>query len=518
MMNTTVRTAAAMFLSLSVMESAARVTLPQIYTDNMVVQQKGEVPFHGTSTPGAVVSISAGWLKRPVNVNAGHDGRWKAVLPTPKGGRKGFDVTFTDTADGSVTPLHNVAVGEVWLCSGQSNMEMPLAGWGKVMNYEEEVARAVYPQIRLLQVKRHTDMVPREDTEVTGGGWRICSPQSVEEFSSIAYFFARRLWQELEVPVGVIDCTWGGSPIEAWLSYGTLAEAKGFKGVVKDFKGDDLADGAIREHYRELLERHKRGECPVATVDSAAYAHKIGFPGTIDGHTFYPAELHNAMLMPLTGLAIKGVLWYQGENNGDRAFQYGCLFPRLINDWRALWGNRNMPFYFVQLANWRERKDVQPHSEWAYLRESQQKALHIPGTGMAVAVDLGDAEDIHPKNKQEVARRLALMALGRDYGKKVRWEAPHYKDYSIEGDTMYLTFDAPARDFVHVEKPEGFTVAGTEGVFHKADARWIGDRLAVSAPQVKVPVAVRYAWADNPKVSLYGKEGLPVAPFRTDNW
>lgn len=517
-MNTTLKIAVATFLSMSVMESAANVILPQIYTDNMVVQQKGGAPFHGTSSPDAVVRIVAGWLKQPVEVNADPDGRWNVVLPTPKGGKKGFEVTFIDTADEAVVTLHNVAVGEVWLCSGQSNMEMPLAGWGKVMNYEQEIAGAVYPQIRLLQVKRRTDMVPQDDTEVTGGGWQVCSPQSVEEFSSIAYFFARRLWQELDVPVGVIDCTWGGSPIEAWLGYATLSEAKGFKGVVEDFKGEGLADGAIRAHYKALLERHDCGENPVAMVDSAAYAHKDGFPGTIDGHTFYPAELHNAMLRPLSRLGIKGVLWYQGENNGDRAAQYDCLFPRLINDWRELWGNWDMPFYFVQLANWRERKDVQPHSDWAYLRESQQKALHIPNTAMAVAVDLGEADDIHPKNKQEVARRLALIALGRDYGKKIEWEAPHYEDYVVEGDTMYLTFDAPVRDFMPKERLEGFIVAGTEGVFYKADARWDGDRLAVSSPYVKVPVAVRYAWADNPQVSLYGKNGLPVAPFRTDNW
>ncbi len=517
MMNTTVKTAVAAFLSLSVMESAAKVTLPQIYTDNMVVQQKWKAPFHGTASPDAVVRIGAGWLKDPVSVNAGPDGRWDVVLPTPKGGKGGFEVTFTDTADGSEVTLHNVTVGEVWLCSGQSNMEMPVAGWGKVLNYEQEIAGAVYPHIRLLQVKRHTDMVPQENTEVTGGGWQVCSPQSVEEFSSIAYFFARHLWKELDVPVGVIDCTWGGSPIESWLSYTTLAEAKGFKGVVEDFKGECLADGAIRAHYKELLERHGRSErCGYGK--QRCLCHNDGFPGTIDGHTFYPAELHNAMLRPLARLGIKGVLWYQGENNADRAYQYGFLFPRLINDWRELWDNKNMPFYFVQLANWRKRKEVQPHSDWAYLRESQQKALHMPNTAMAVAVDVGDADDIHPKNKQEVARRLALIALSRDYGKKTDWKAPHYEDYHIEGDTMYLTFDAPAGDFMQKEKYDGFIVAGTEGVFHKAYARWDGDRLAVSAPQVKVPVAVRYAWADNPQVSLFGKSGLPVAPFRTDNW
>ena len=503
---------------LAVTESVAKVTLPQIYTDSMVVQQWSTAGFHGKATPGATVTAVAGWGKESTAIADG-EGNWELTIVTPKASLKTYTVSLTDGADNSVVTLSGVMAGEVWLCSGQSNMEMPLAGWGKVMNYEQEIATAAYPYIRLLHIKRHTSMLPCRDTPVEGGGWQVCSPVTVPEFSAVAYFFARELWRELKVPVGVIDCTWGGSPIEAWLSYRTLSEAFGFKGIIDSRQDSIMDDPAIRARYASLLEGHNRGEKPVERVDSASYGHRDGFPGTIDGHTFYPAELHNAMLFPLSHLSIKGVLWYQGENNGDRAGQYDCLFPRLINDWRELFGNPSMPFYYVQLANWRARKDVQPHSDWGYLRESQARALHMPYTGMAVTIDIGEADDIHPKNKQEVARRLSLIALARDYGRKVGYRAPAYRDYSIEGDTCYITFDAPSSAFMKSDVSlDGFIIAGTDGQFYKAEARWAGDRLAVSSPHVRVPVAVRYAWADNPAVSLYGRNMLPVAPFRTDTW
>ncbi len=498
----------------------AEVVLPHIFTDNMVVQQKSAVRFHGESTPGSTVTIHPGWSRKPVSVKAGIDGHWNAEMATPEGSVRVYDIRFTDSADSMTVTLNNVAVGEVWLCSGQSNMEMPLAGWkdARVLNYEREIAAAGYPQIRLLHVKRHTSMVPQEMPEIVGDGWMVCSSESVADFSAIGYFYARELWNNLGVPVGVIDCTWGGSPVEAWLSYETLGNAMGFREVVGSFTGDNITDESMRAHYASLLERDKNGGKVVAGADSATYGHKTGFPWCISGKTFYPAELYNAMLMPLTAMTIKGVIWYQGENNGDRAAQYACLFPRMISDWRTLFRQPDMPFYFVQLANWRERKDVQPHSDWGYLRETQASALHLPYTGMAVAIDIGEADNIHPANKQEVARRLSLIALARDYGRKVEYEAPEYVDYTVEGDTAYLTFNATASAFRPVDTIDGFIIAGTEGRFYKADARWAGDRLAVSAPEVQVPVAVRYAWADNPAVSLFGKDGLPVAPFRTDNW
>ena len=497
------------------------VTLPAMWSSDMVVQQQSEARFDGKATPGADVTIEAGWQKKPVTVKADDDGRWNAKIKTPKGGKKSYTLKFTDGADGESVTLENVAVGEVWLCSGQSNMEMPVAGWGKVKDYEKEMTVAAdYPWVRLLHVKRHTSIMPQSEPVIdNGGGWRVCSPEAVEEFSAIGYFFGRQMEGELDVPVGIIDCTWGGSPVEGWMSYETLSRGSGFDGVVHDFMKKGMDEWAIRGYYQALVDSAAAGNDPRPAVHPDAYAHKSGFPGTVDKDGFLPCELFNAMLLPLTRMDIRGVLWYQGENNGDRPGQYACLFPAMITEWRTLWEKPEMPFYFVQLANWRERKEVQPHAEWGYLREAQATALHMPATGMAVAVDVGEADDIHPKNKQEVARRLALLALNRTYGKNVVCSAPEYAGYTIAGDKIYIDFNAKAADFAPGESDiDGFIIAGHDGRFYKGEARREGDRIAVSSPEVKYPVAVRYCWADNPKIGLRGKTGLPVAPFRTDNW
>lgn len=498
----------------------AEVVLPAIFSDNMVVQQKSEARFHGMATPGSSVRIESGWMNNPVDVKTDAAGCWKASIATPKGSRRSYAVKFTDGYDGKETVLHNVAIGEVWLCSGQSNMEMPVAGdWAKVKDFGEELEKARnYPELRLLQIKRHTKMEPQREAVITKGGWQVSSPESTADFSAIANFFGRIINGELKVPVGVIDCTWGGSPIEAWISCATLSKCNGFEGVVKDYAAEGMDEGAIRAHYKALADSANAGRHPLPAIHSDAYAHKSGFPGTIDGHTFYPCELYNAMLLPLSAIDIRGVLWYQGENNGDRGEQYECLFPAMINEWRQLWDKPSMPFYFVQLANWRKRKEVEPHSEWGRLREAQASALRLNDTGMAVAIDIGDADDIHPRNKQEVARRLALLALNRTYGRKVVCGAPEFRNCTVEGNKCFLTFTVPAGEFAPEGNLSGFIVAGSDGRFYKADAWRAGDRIVVNAPEVDVPVAVRYAWADNPEVSLYGKNGLPVAPFRTDRW
>lgn len=497
-----------------------KVVLPEIYSDNMVVQQQAEAMFHGKATPGSIVTIRATWQKKPLAVKTDSNGDWEAKIPTPKGSRKSYRITFADSVDQEVLTLENVKVGEVWLCSGQSNMEMPVDGsWAKVKDFEKEKEAARnYPDVRLLKVKRHTKMRPQMEAIIENGGWMVSAPETVADFSAIAGFFGREINDALDVPVGVIECCWGGSPVEAWLSYETLSKANGFEGVVKDFIREGMDEPAIRAHYKELVDSAKAGRNLLPPVPADAYLHRSGFPGTVDGHTFYPGELYNAMLLPMTRMTVRGILWYQGENNGDRGPQYECLFPTMIQEWRGLWTNEDMPFYFVQLANWHERKAVEPHANWGRLREAQAQALHLNNTGMAVAIDVGEADDIHPRNKQEVARRLALLALNHTYGKKVISEAPAFKNYEIKGNKCYLTFTAPADRFAPDGNLEGFTVAGAAGRFYKAEARREGNRIVVSAPEVSVPVAVRYAWADNPPISLYGENGLPVAPFRTDRW
>ncbi len=452
----------------------AKVTLPSVYTDNMVVQQKSTLKIRGKATPNADVTLNAGWSRGLVNTKADAQGMWYMEVATPKAGGP-YRMVFSD---GEETAIDNVLVGEVWLGSGQSNMEMPLAGWGKVFNYEEEIAKADYPKIRLFQVKKVVDTQERDrfSLEYNMGGWQECSPQTVPEFSALCYFFACRLWEELKVPVGVIDDDWGGTPCEAWVSAEALGHVMGYEG------------------YTQITEN-------------------------VNSHT--PAVLYNAMIHPLIDFPIKGVLWYQGCSNVGRALQHESLFQMLIQDWRQKWQQPDMPFYFAQLANFLEHKDVQPDSEWALLRESQEKALTLHNTGMACNIDIGDAKDIHPKSKRELGRRMAAIALHKTYGKKkVVYTAPIYKGYTTIGNEVHIEFDYPAgsESFVEAQDLSGFTIAGTDHKWYVAKARTEGDKIVVSCDEVKTPVAVRYGWADNPTCTLRTKSNFPLTPFRTDNW
>lgn len=641
-------------LSLVCMTLHAKIVLPAYFTDNMVLQQHSKVTFHGKAAAGKTVKVTTGWNKEVYVTRVDKEGGWNLSVPTPAAGGP-YTLTFTD---GKKLELKNVMVGEVWFCSGQSNMEMPVAGWGKVMNYEQEIAEADYPSIRLFQVKKNTSVAPLDEVESTMQGWQECSSATVTEFSSIAYFYARSLWKELNVPVGVIDCTWGGTPAEAWVSYETLRKVLGFheemiklkqlgfdrtrieqnynqeraewelllskedKGMkenkpywsevaladeqwqsmnipgywegkgLKDFDGvvwfrrsfevpsewvgkslklnlgmiDDedvtyfngveIARGSGYMTPRtyiipgKLLKAGKAvltirvsdfgGEGGIHGKAEELYAEAGGRRMNLSGDwkycigcslkglppapvsptqsSSYPTVLFNAMVKPWTDFPIKGVIWYQGEANVGRAGQYGDLFPALITDWRQQWKN-DFPFYFVQLANFMEPKEVQPDSEWAALREAQAKALKLDRTGMAVTIDIGLANDIHPKNKQEVGRRLALLALADSYGRNVSSSGPAFKDYAIKGTQIELSFEQ-VQDGLQVKGTtlEGFTVAGPDRVFYPAAATIREGKIILSSPHVTIPLAVRYDWADNPDGNLYGKNGLPAAPFRTDNW
>lgn len=632
----------------------AKVVLPSVFTDNMVLQQKTEITFWGDAAKNRPLTVKTGWDGKEYRAEVDGQGKWSLKLPTPKAGGP-YNVVFSD---GSDLTLQNVMIGEVWFCSGQSNMEMPVAGWGKVMNYEQEVTEANYPSIRLFQVKKNISVAPLDDVESTMGGWQECSPATLPEFSALAYFYARSLWKELNIPVGVIDCTWGGTPAEAWTSYETLKKVVGFReetammeqagfdrtrmeqaygkqraeweslvakedkgmdgdtplwadsslsderwqtmnlpgyweqkglkdfdgivwfrrtleipaawegkplklglGMIDDedityFNGVEVAKGSgymTPRNYIVAPEQVKAGKA-VITIRvfdfggeggihgkteelyaesggkriSLAGDWKYGIGLSLKGFTpapvsptqssSYPTVLFNAMVHPWTGFPIKGVIWYQGEANVGRAAQYGDLFPAMIAGWRQQWKN-DFPFYFVQLANFLESKEVQPGSEWAALREAQTKALCLNATGMATIIDIGLANDIHPKNKQEVGRRLALIALARNYGKKIPFSGPVFRDYSIRGDRVEIDFEYAEKGFqIKGDTLKGFILAGPDHVFYPAKAVVEGGKIVVSSPQVKIPLAVRYGWADNPDCNLYGKNGLPATPFRTDHW
>lgn len=456
-------------------EANAKVILSPLFSDSIVLQQKDKVALWGRSSTNKRVVITTSWNNKKVTTTTDANGNWKAKVVTPKAGGP-YDITFDD---GETTALRDVLIGEVWVCSGQSNMEMPLEGWGKINNYKEEIQAANYPNIRLITVEKTTSTQPLKETKFLKG-WQPCSPASVANFSAVAYFFARNIQQHHNIPIGLILTAYSGTPAESWLSGPSLKQMPAYDSIVE--------------------------------VVSA----KPGSPK--DSHI--PTVLFNAMVNPIIPFGIRGVIWYQGESNATKAHQYQTLFPLLITDWRKNWGIGDFPFYFVQLANFTDVLDKPAESTWAELREAQTKTLSLPNTGMAVAIDLGVAKDIHPKNKQDVGLRLALIARSKVYGEKISYSGPFYKNSSVKGDRIQVQFTNTDGGLQAKGGGDlkGFAIAGSDKKFYWAKAKIEGDKVVVWADEVKKPVAVRYAWANNPVCNLYNNAGLPASPFRTDNW
>jgi sialate O-acetylesterase len=381
-------------------------------------------------------------------------------------------------SDGEELTLKDVLIGEVWICSGQSNMEMPVEGWGKVTNYKQELSAANYPNIRLIKVEKSTSTQPLSNAKINTA-WQPCSPTTVADFSAVAYFFARNIQQSKNIPIGLIQTAYSGTPAEAWASATSLQQIPVYDSIVKKIS---------------------------IKLDSPKNAH-------------LPSVLFNAMINPLVPYGVRGVIWYQGESNAAKAHQYQTLFPLLIKDWRQQWNREKMPFYFVQLANFKEVADAPGDSDWAELREAQLKTLSLPNTGMAVAIDLGEVKDIHPKNKQDVGLRLSLIARKKVYKEDVAYAGPIYKKRRVKGNVIELSFSHIDGGLVTKgESLKGFAIAGADQKFHWANARIKGNKVIVWSDVVKEPVAVRYAWAINPDCNLYNGAGLPATPFRTDNW
>lgn len=637
-------------LALGIIDAGATVILPSHIGDNMVVQQSSVITIKGKSTRSGMVSVAPCWSKKPYTANTDSEGRFSIELPTPKASLKPHTITVSD---GEAVTLHNVLAGEVWLCAGQSNMEMPVAGWGKVDDYENEVKNATYPNIRLLQVTKGIAHSPIDVPSVNGGGWQVCAPLAVENFSSTAYFFARQLWYTLGIPVGVIDSSYGGSPIEAWMSLGALKHVAGCEDEAAELE-------AIAGDERLLLEKHERdmkrwrveferadagmdGDRPCWTgdIDAPSSWYKMNVPGamhdngmdnydgmvwfrkeisipekwvghdltlrlgkvddedmtwfngTIVGSTAgntlqrtyripaslvtgpkaviavrvfdkggvgglvgepdslslsmggetislagewmfregislygehrmpqppsshkYMSNLYHPMVYPLRDITFKGVIWYQGESNAFRWKYYSTLFQTMIHDWHSLW-KRDFPFYFVQIARWQQPQLVQPDATWAHLREAQADALAIDGTAMVSAIDMGDPVDLHPKNKQEVGRRLAQAVLAGTYHKGTYNPPAYTGSMQVTGNKAVLTFNQPLT--VIGDHAEGFVIAGPDMQFHPAQATVNGNQVTVWSPEVVIPIAVRYAWANFPPNNVRSQDGiLPLAPFRTD--
>lgn len=644
-------------LLLGASATQAKIKMFPLFTDNMVLQQNTKAPIWGEAKAGRNVKVTTSWNNRTYTVKADSKGRWRIDVDTPSAGGP-YEVSVSD---GKPVVLRDVMIGEVWLCTGQSNMQMPMEGWNIKMNAEEIASSASTTNVRLMHIDNAVSQLPTTELPKQKHTWEKCSPETVKSFSATGYFFGKNLAASRGVPVGLIMTCWGGTDIESWMSGKALGEVPGFKTVVDEIVNDKLTpaehetkylaelndwftmtgkkEGSVGAYgkvlwadpgyddtawqllpqplkidevgytsfdgvvwYRKTVDvpaawQGKELKLELSTIDDIdvtyfngqAVGHTetcpvkrvytipadmvkagraviavrvldVGSAGGLRGNAdnmalscgsdrmslggewrmklasdlnavakvpvnpvdnpFIPTVLYNAMIRPLVPYAVRGAIWYQGENNAPRAYRYRDLLPQIIASWRNDW-NCQFPFLIVQLANYMQRKDQPVESEWAELREAQLLTSEtVAGSGLAVAVDAGLADDIHPTDKQTVGQRLSLVARRVAYGENIASSGPLYQSHKIEGGAIRLTFahadgGLKARDG---GKLTGFAIAGADHKFHWADARIEGNDIVVSSADVPMPLAVRYAWADNPDCNLYNGAGLPASPFRTDAW
>lgn len=631
---------------ISAIPAYADVHLPGIFGDNMVLQRNKPIPVWGWADPNEKIKV--GFHHQSRTAVADKNGKWSLRLDAEKAGGP-YELLVSGK---NTIKFNNILVGEVWICSGQSNMEMPINGWGKVNNYEQEVRDANYPEIRHIKIPNAVASTPKEDIEPAP--WKVCNPENSSEFTATGYFFGRELYNKLKVPIGLINSSWGGTMVETWTSHEALESSSEFGELIKSITSTNLdslskvRNAAITKKIEdlqgELGDIEKSRNWYEAGLDDTKWAHMSlpglwegkgldGFDGVVwyrrqfevsptdsgkeailelamiddndityingvkvgginswnterkykipaetlkagkntiairiedtggDGGVYgedkdmkitigdrtvslagdwsyrvesilklsavgpndYPTLLFNAMINPLIPYAIKGAIWYQGEANTGRAYQYRKAFPLMISDWRKRWRSGDFPFYFVQLSSFdASGGNSRKGSEWAELREAQSLTLTLPNTGMAVTTDIGDAKDIHPTNKQDVGKRLALIALHNTYGKNISSIGPTYRAMQIHANTVTLSFNNVGSGLMIKGGDgnlSGFEVAGKDKVFYPGKAFIQGDRVVVLSDSVRHPVAVRFGWADDAgSDNLFNKEGLPAAPFRTDKW
>jgi sialate O-acetylesterase len=477
----------------------AAVKLPSFFSDHMVLQRGIPVRIWGSADAGESVRLEL--EGQSVAVKAGDDGKWVAWLrPLTAAGPLDLTVTGSNTI-----AIHDVLVGEVWLGSGQSNMEFAT---NNAINRDEELAHADYPMIRLFKVKRVVAEQPADDVT---GSWQLCSGQTVKSFSAVEYFFGRHLHERLAVPVGLIESDWGGTPAQSWISHQAIETDPSLQYVLDEWDKVLANYPAARERYDRQLETWNQA---VAAAKAAGKTppNRPGAPAG-PGHQNTPGGLYNGMIAPLAGYGMRGAIWYQGESNANEAhaWLYRRLFPAMIQDWRNRWGVGDFPFYFVQLANYKS------NAWWPVLRESQTDTLRLANTAMAVTIDVGLSTNIHPTNKQDVGLRLALAARALTYREPIEYSGPVFQAAAPEGAAMRVYFS-------HADQLQargggaaaGFEVAGADGKYVEAQARIEGPTVVVSSPQVETPVAVRYAWADDPVCNLINGSALPAGPFRSD--
>ncbi len=505
------RIAPALLLSVAVLLAAgtawADVTLPKVIGDHMVLQQEMAVPIWGWADAGEEVTVTLG--KCRATATADSDGKWMVKLDALEAGGPH---EMTVKGKNTIT-LADILVGEVWVASGQSNMQWSVRA---SLNPDQEIAAAKYPEMRLFTVARKTADQPQDDCE---GSWAACTPETVPGFSAVAYFFGRYLHKELEVPAGLINTSWGGTPAEAWTSLDAQQGNPVLEPTLARWNQQISAydPEAAQKRYEKALEAWKQA-AQKAKAEGAKPPRRPRAPVDPRQSPHRPASLYNGMISPLLPFAIRGAIWYQGESNAGRAEQYLTLFPTMIRNWRDKWGQGDFPFLFVQLAPFRYG-GADPRN-CAELRETQRLTLElVPNTGMAVTTDIGNVKDIHPKNKQEVGKRLALWALAKTYGENLVYSGPLYDSMSIEGDKIRVKFKHAGGGLAAKGGPLAhFTIAGKDGEFVPAAATIDGDTVVVHSDQVAKPAAVRFGWADDAEPNLFNKERLPASPFRTDDF
>ena len=502
---------AALLLAVAPLAARADVKVSNLFTSHLVLQRDQANPIWGTAEPGETVTVSID--KQKVETKARPDGKWRVKLePLPVGGPHQLTIEGKNRI-----VLDDVLVGEVWVCSGQSNMQWAVDA---AIDPDLEKLTAKHPQIRLLSVPQVGVQEPQDNFQ---GAWQVCTPETVGQFSAVGYFFGRQLHETLDVPIGLIDVAWGGSACEAWVRRDLLEADPQFAPLMERW-------AQIEKTYDHAKATEAYEKQRAAWQEQAQAARKAGkpvppaprAPNNLLAGNSRPGNIYCGVLHPIIGYGIRGAIWYQGESNASRAYQYRELFPLMIKSWRDEWGQGDFSFYWVQLADFMAEVPTPGDSDWAELREAQTMTLsRLPKTGEAVIIDLGEANDIHPRDKQNVAKRLARWALANDYGLKIPYRSPTFQTMTTSGNRVELTFDhvgTGLRTF-DVSDVLGFAIAGE-------DRKWVAARAQIVAPNrvvvwsdaVAEPKAVRYAWANNPVCNLQSKEGLPATPFRTDDW
>lgn len=485
----------------------ADVTLAPLFQDHAVLQRDKPLPVWGRAAAGEHVTVS--FKGQQIGTTAAPDGRWIVYLDAVPASAEPAEMVV---AGQNTVKLTDLVVGEVWLASGQSNMEMVVAN---ALDAPREIAAANFPLLRHVKIDHAVGDTPAETARTTG--WQAATPETVGQFTAVGYFFGRDLHRRLGVPVGIINSSWGGTAVEAWMSESALKSTAAFPAIDARWQ-QNLAEFPERQanHPKEYEAWKKAEEQAKAThtKNPLPWPRVPVGPGT----PYALSGLYNGMIAPLQPAAIRGIIWYQGEANWPRPEEYQELFPAMIRSWRAGFGQGDIPFYFVQLASWTVDGDPTLRA-WARLREAQNAALKLRATDVVTAIDVGDPKDIHPRNKQEVGRRLALLAKSHVYGIPGDFSGPRFERATREGAALRVHFSHAAGGLIAYDRPvQSLEIAGTDRRFVPAQGKIERGTLLVSAPGVKEPVAVRYAWTNCPVANLYNGAGLPALPFRSDAW